>query len=145
MDKKVILITGGSGLIGREIIVDLLKNGAIALNLDIVVDDDWEEGTLHCDITDNQSILGTIGKVLMKYQKIDGLVNNAYPRTTDWGNSFENISPDSWDKNLSSQLGSYFFFCQQVLKNMKDKRNGSIVNIASIYGSLGNDFSLYEN
>ena len=42
------------------------------------------------------------------------------------------------------QMNSYFVCCQEVLKIMKKQNRGSIVNIASIYGVVGNDFTLYE-
>ena len=42
------------------------------------------------------------------------------------------------------QLNAVFYICQKVLQVMKDQKNGSIVNVGSIYGVVGNDFSLYE-
>jgi NAD(P)-dependent dehydrogenase (short-subunit alcohol dehydrogenase family) len=42
------------------------------------------------------------------------------------------------------QLNSYFVCCQKVLKVMAQQNSGTIVNIASIYGVVGNDFTLYE-
>lgn len=47
--------------------------------------------------------------------------------------------------NVDIQLNSCFYISQQVLKIMKQQNSGSIVNIASIYGVVGNDFSVYEN
>ena len=41
-------------------------------------------------------------------------------------------------------MNSVFNISQQVLKHMKSNQSGSIVNIASIYGVVGNDFTLYE-
>jgi NAD(P)-dependent dehydrogenase (short-subunit alcohol dehydrogenase family) len=41
-------------------------------------------------------------------------------------------------------MNSCFFFCQKVLEIMKGQMFGSIVNIASIYGTVGNDFTVYE-
>jgi NAD(P)-dependent dehydrogenase (short-subunit alcohol dehydrogenase family) len=71
-------------------------------------------------------------------------VNNAYPRTKDWGAKFEDIKPESWSQNVDMQMNSYFVFCQEVLKKMDLQSSGSIINIASIYGVVGNDFSVYE-
>ena len=79
------------------------------------------------------------------YGRIDGLVNLAYPRTKDWGLKFEDISLESWRTNVDMQLNSVFYICQQVLEIMKNQHSGSIVNIGSIYGVVGNDFTIYED
>lgn len=144
LNNKVIIVTGGSGLIGKALIADIRKKNGFAINADINVGTDLESGWINTDITNDFSIQDTIDKVLEKFGRIDGLVNNAYPRTSDWGTHFENIDPQSWRKNIDMQLNSYFVFCQKVLKEMAKNNNGSIVNIASIYGIVGNDFTLYE-
>jgi len=142
--NKVIIVTGGSGLIGREIVNYLTQNGATAINAEITVETDIENGTVSCDITSETSIKLCIDIVMEKYGRIDGLVNNAYPRTEDWGDTFENVTLESWRKNVDMQMNSTFFFCQKVLEIMKKQKFGSIVNIASIYGVVGNDFSIYD-
>ncbi len=144
LDQKVILVTGGSGLLGKAMGEDLHQKGAIPVNLDVDVKDDWETQTLYCDVTKDDSIRRAIQKVWERYQRIDGLVNNAYPRTSDWGKDFEQIDPDSWRQNVDWQLNAYFVFCQEVLIKMKEQGFGSIVNVASIYGVVGNDFGIYE-
>ncbi len=142
---KVIIVTGGNGLIGREIVNHLNENGAIVLNAEIGVQDDMQNGLLNCDITNSESVLEMISKVISQYQRIDGLVNNAYPRTDDWGLHFEDIPLVSWKRNVDIQLNSCFYISQQVLEIMKLQNSGSVVNIASIYGVVGNDFTVYEN
>lgn len=142
---KVIIVTGGNGLIGREIVNHLKENGAIVINAEIGVQDNMQNGLLNCDITNSESVLEMISKIMSQYQRIDGLVNNAYPRTADWGLHFEDIPLDSWKKNVDLQLNSCFYISQQVLEIMKLQKSGSVVNIASIYGIVGNDFTVYEN
>lgn len=141
---KIILVTGGSGLIGRSIMSDLIKNRAIAINLDVNVETNLDLKSINCDITNPSSIDCAIEQVLTTYERIDGLVNNAYPRTNDWGAKFEEIPFDSWQKNVDMQMNSCFYMCQKVLTTMKNQEYGSIVNIASIYGVVGNDFTIYE-
>lgn len=144
LENKVIIVTGGSGLIGREIVRDITSKGGIAINADIHVDTDLAKGTLKVDVSDELSIREAVNLVFHQWGRIDGLVNCAYPRTKDWGAFFEEIPLDSWRKNVDLQLNSCFFFCQQVLKIMAEQERGVIVNIASIYGIVGNDFTLYE-
>ena len=99
---------------------------------------------MHCDITSEESVNDLINIVIERYLKIDGLVNNAYPRTKDWGTKFEEIPLLSWKKNVDMQLNSVFLLCQKALSQMVKQQYGSIVNIGSIYGVVGNDFTIYE-
>lgn len=144
LKNKVIIVTGGSGLIGRALIENMLSKGAIAINADIDIETNLDKRQLHVDITDYESIDKAVKIVVDKFGRIDGLVNNAYPRTADWGNKFENIKLDSWKQNIDFQLNSTFSFSQIILNIMSKQGFGAIVNIASIYGVVGNDFTLYE-
>ena len=142
--KKVVLVTGGQGLLGTSILKELFDHNVIVINLDISVCDDLILRTIKCDVTSEESIENAILKVMNEYGRIDGLVNNAYPRTSDWGNKFEDIKFSSWQANVDMQMNSCFLFCQKVSEVMKEQKFGSIVNIASIYGVVGADFSVYE-
>jgi NAD(P)-dependent dehydrogenase (short-subunit alcohol dehydrogenase family) len=122
----------------------LHANGAVPINFDINVEADLENLTWTCDITNDGSIRDSVQAVINYYGRIDGLINNAYPRTSDFGSHFEDVNPDSWRKNVDWQLNSYFVMCQEVLKQMRKQKSGAVVNIASIYGVVGNDFTIYE-
>jgi NAD(P)-dependent dehydrogenase (short-subunit alcohol dehydrogenase family) len=142
--EKIIIITGGNGLLGAEMVYELRKKGAHVVNFDINQDTEIENGFVKCDITDRNSVDDALALVMSQYGRVDGLVNNAYPRTSDWGTAFEEIDLESWRLNVDMQLNSVFYLSQQVLKCMKEKRSGNIVNIASIYGVVGNDWTVYE-
>lgn len=144
LKNKVIILTGGNGLIGKPILKHLQDNGATVINADINANPDSETDNFACDVTSEKSIIELVNTVVKKHGRIDGLVNNAYPRTKDWGDKFEKVSLDSWRNNVDMQLNSVFFICQEVLKIMKRQKTGSIVNISSIYGVVGNDFTIYE-
>ncbi|MDR2951405.1 MAG: SDR family oxidoreductase [Prevotella sp.] len=145
LKDKVIIVTGGSGLIGKAILEDICKKGGLAINADINVQSDLEKKVINVDITNQESIVDAINQINKYFGKIDGLVNNAYPRTKDWGAKFEDISFTSWQENVDIQMNSTFYFCQQALAVMTNQSFGSIVNIGSIYGVVGNDFTLYED
>lgn len=144
LKDKIILVTGGSGLLGKEIINNLLTRGAVAINADINVETNFKKQTLNVDITSEESIVTAIEQVTDAYGKIDGLVNNAYPRTKDWGTKFEDITYESWKKNVDMQMNTTFLFIQKIIPALL-KTKGSIVNITSIYGVVGNDLTIYEN
>jgi NAD(P)-dependent dehydrogenase (short-subunit alcohol dehydrogenase family) len=145
LGNKIIIVTGGSGLLGVEIINEISSKGGIALNADVNVETDLDNRSVNCDVTSAVSIRNMVELVMKRYGKIDGLVNNAYPRTVDWGNKFEDVKFESWKINVDMQLNSIFILSQMVLSIMKSQNFGSIVNIASIYGNLGPDFTIYNN
>lgn len=144
LNNKVIIVTGGNGLLGREIISKISSLGAICINIDINHETSNDLSCIRCDITKPSSIDDAISLVIEKYNRIDGLVNNAYPRTKDWGLKFEQIKYESWQTNVDWQLNSYFYFTQQVANVMIKQKFGAIVNVASVYGIVGPDFTIYE-
>jgi NAD(P)-dependent dehydrogenase (short-subunit alcohol dehydrogenase family) len=144
--NKNIIITGGNGLIGKSIIEYLMACQANVINIDIA------ENTLvkctdyiKCDLTNSTQVDEAINYIFKKYINIDGLVNNAYPRTSDWGNKLEDLSLFSWTKNIEMQLNCMYYITKLVITKMKLQNSGSIINFGSIYGVIGNDFTVYEN
>jgi len=145
LKNKIIIVTGGSGLIGLATLKHLIKEGAVVINADIKPHPKKIKAEFYkMDITKKSSIQKTIKKIIKTYGAIDGLVNNAYPRTKDWGNKFELVTDESWKANVDMQMNSVFTMSQLVLAEMTKQQKGSIVNIASIYGVVGNDFTVYD-
>lgn len=144
LKDKIIIVTGGNGLLGKAILKRLKSEGAFCINFDINHETNNDLSQVYCDITNTNSIDEGLEIVLKKYKKINGLVNNAYPRTKDWGTKFEDIAYDSWKQNIDWQLNSYFYISQRVANQMSIQKEGSIVNMASIYGVVGADFTVYE-
>jgi NAD(P)-dependent dehydrogenase (short-subunit alcohol dehydrogenase family) len=142
LKDKVIVVTGGAGLLGGNIVSYLKRCNAVALSLDINTQNPLVD--YHLDITNEESVVQAIDKIIQKYGKIDGWVNNAYPRTKDWGCKFELIKFDSWRENVDMHLNGYFLCCQKILEKMKEKEMGSVINMGSIYGVVGPDFTVYE-
>jgi len=144
LENKIIIVTGGNGLLGKSIINRLLLEGAFCINFDVNHETTPDLSKIKCDITCFDSLNSAIDLVFNQYPTIDGLVNNAYPRTSDWGDKFEDIKLESWKQNVDWQLNSYFYLTQQIAIKMSLQNFGSIVNIASIYGVVGADFTIYE-
>ena len=144
LNNKIIIVVGGNGLIGREIVRDAIKKNAVVLSADIAFSTYLNAGTYHLDVTSYCEIDKMVDWVVSKYGRIDGLVNSGYPRTKDWGAFFEDIPLESWRRNVDWQLNSCFYLCQKVLEIMKKQGYGSVVNFGSIYGVVGNDFTIYE-
>jgi len=76
-----------------------------------------------------------VGNVLMEFQTIDIVVNNA-GITRD--NLILRMSEQQWDEIMHTNLKSVFNICKQVVKPMMKQRGGSIINMSSIVGMTGN-------
>ncbi|MFH1428692.1 MAG: SDR family oxidoreductase [Candidatus Margulisiibacteriota bacterium] len=155
LEGKTAVVTGGAGLIGREIVAALAQAGAKTIIVDTdqkgslaLADSLNSEGmSVDCamlDVTDLDSLENNINELAEKYGSIDIWVNNAYPRTADWGNKVEDITVSSWRKNIDMQLNSYALCSKYAAEAMKAK-GGSIINMGSIYGVVGADFNVYKN
>ena len=143
LKDKIIIVVGGSGLLGKEIINEIIQSKGIPINLDLKIDEMCF--SLKTDVTSKKSITKSFKIVLEKYKRIDGVVNTSYAKTKDWSNNYENTDVLSFNKNLEFQLSSVFFISKLALMFMKEQNFGSIVNLASIYGVIGFDRHLYEN
>lgn len=147
---KVAIVTGGAGLIGREIVKGLYEFGATVYIADTNEEiakkfiKDTKIKFIDLDITSEDSIKKGIKRVIQADKRIDILVNTAYPRTKDWGLRFEQIPFDSWKENVDNHLGGYFLCCQIMVEHMKQQGRGNIVIFASTYGIVAPDFSIYE-
>ena len=126
-------------MIGKSIIRLLIDKKNIVVNFDIVNFNFSHKNYffLKTDITNLKSVDESLQYVKNNIGPLYGLVNNAYPRTKDWGTEFDKISYDSWSKNIDFQMNSTFYIIQKCSEMMIENGNGSIVNIASIYGVLG--------
>lgn len=149
LENKVVIVAGGKGLIGREVVADFLHHGAIVVDADISCDNSQISDSHYefpLDLTSNDSIDALINFTVNKFNRIDGLVNCAYPHTKDWGHyKLEDNPFRHWEDNIKMQLNPVFYLDQQVALVMERQHSGSIVNFGSIYGIVGNDFTIYED
>ncbi len=145
LKEKVIIVTGANGQLGKEVAEYLHKEEATVIAVDITEPENNNYKYLKKDLTSSSEIDWLVNYVVKEYNRIDGLVNMAYPRTEDWGTKFEDIPLESWVKNVDMQMNSVFYICQKVLSVMKEQKFGSVVNCGSIYGVVGNDFTIYES
>ena len=138
-----LIVTGGNGLLGKEICDDIRRRGGTAINFDIDHSDNAEHNFI-CDITNPESIIAALNDAEEKFGEIHGLVNNAYPKTKDWGISLEDLTYESLRTNVEWQMNSYLYLCKAIIPFLRKSKGGAVVNMASIYGVVGNDFSIYE-
>ncbi len=141
-DKKTAVVTGGAMGIGKAISERLKKAGCDI----VIIDVDEEkassaaselEGTYHvCDVSDSEQVNETVDKIIENNGKIDILINNA-GITADA--LMMRMKENDWDRVIGINLKGVFNFMGAVLKkSMMRNKSGSIVNIASIVGIIGN-------
>ncbi|MDY0193540.1 MAG: oxidoreductase [Aliarcobacter butzleri] len=158
LKDKVVVVTGGAGLIGKEFIKAIIEQNGIAIIADIdktigkkVVKDLSEElktkniKFVKVDITSKKSLQKCIKKLDNKYARIDAIVNNAYPRNKNFGNGFFDVTYNDFCENINLNLGGYFLTSQQFAKYFKIQGYGNIINISSIYGVVAPDFDFYKD
>jgi NAD(P)-dependent dehydrogenase (short-subunit alcohol dehydrogenase family) len=147
--NKVVIVVGGAGLIGKEIVKGLSDFGAKVYIVDTnkkAAEKIKAKGVkfIYLDITSEDSIRKALSEVYNETKEIDVLINCAYPRTRDWGLKLEDVTFDSWKDNVNSHLGGYFLCSKVAADLMKKKGKGVIINFASIYGVVAPDFSIYQ-
>jgi NAD(P)-dependent dehydrogenase (short-subunit alcohol dehydrogenase family) len=144
LKNKIIVVTGGNGLIGSAFVLALRSAGATCICADINCTNDLDTHQINIDITDENAVQTSIKSIQLHFGRIDGWVNNAYPRTADWGMKMEDFPIESWRKNLDMHLTGYYICCKYALETMTEQGYGSLVNIGSIHGALAPDFTVYN-
>ena len=122
LENKVVLITGAAGIQGPEHVKAFTEAGAKVIATDIQ----------ELDVTNETSINTAVKKILADYGRIDVLINNA---------GATGKSAADWDQIIKVNLTGTYLCCQLIGGKMA---SGSIINLASIYGLVGPDWSLYE-
>lgn len=158
LKDKVVVITGGAGLIGKEFVKAVVENAGIAIIADIneefglevkdILSQELKSENIDfikLDITSKDSLVTCINYINGKYGRIDALVNNAYPRNKNYGKHFFDVEYSDFIENTGLNLGGYFIASQQFAKYFQKQGYGNIVNISSIYGVVAPKFELYNN
>lgn len=169
MDKfmipgRIVVITGGAGLMGYNHAEAVLSGGGIPVLLDISEDalvfakgrlsEKFPSGkivTYRADITDRVALETVRDELLEKYGHIDALINNAANNPKMESNAknmgaitFENFPLSMWAEDISVGLtGS--LLCSQVFgAQMARQESGVILNISSDLGVIGPDQRIYR-
>lgn len=157
MSGRVALITGGGGHIGRAICQALAENGCRLAILDRgSPGPEWQgfETSLGADVryfdVDLEDEAATRAAVLSAvdgFGRLDVLVNNAAFVASNaldgWATAFAQQDVRTWRRALEVNLTACLVICQAAAPALAASGAGSIINVGSIYGSLGPDWGLY--
>ena len=157
--NKVVVVTGGAGLLGQVFCQALVDVGAhvaiVDLNLEsaetvakrINKSDAQRVIAVGSDITSPESVTQMVTNVVKQLGRIDVLVNNAASKGSSldaFFESFEDYSLKTWREVMSVNIDGLFLVAQAVGKQMKKQGGGSIIQTSSIYGVVAPDQRIYE-
>lgn len=153
---KVIVVTGGAGLLGRAFCKAICANGGIAVVADIDIDAatgvavelvsefPGRAQPACLDIASKDSLTALISNLHQQHGHIDALVNNAYPRNGNYGRKLEQVTYEDFCENVGMHLGGYFLATQQFGVYFCEQGRGNVINMASVYGVVPPRFEIYE-
>jgi len=145
LKDKVVLVTGASKGIGKNISITLAKEGAIAVltsrNKELLLKTQKEIESLGgralampADISKEEEISNLFDKINDRFGRLDILVNNAAIMITG---RVADFSLEDYDKMMQTNLRGLFSCCQHALKFMLPQKSGYIINISSVAGFKG--------
>jgi len=158
LQGKVALVTGAAGLIGKNHCRALANAGATVICADRVASDCaalvQELGApnlaVSIDVTDELALKKVAAELIARFGKIDILVNNAAindmfenPALAAEQSKFEHYPVEMFRKSLEVNVTGVFLCSQVFGRYMAEAGSGSIINVASTYGMVGPDQSIY--
>lgn len=165
LSGKVALVTGAVGLLGKQHCRALRAAGAHVVALDVSLEAAQTFAraleqelpsparvlALAVDVTSKSSLEAARDAILKELGSIDVLINNAAindmfesPQAGAELSKFENYPLELWKKSLEVNVTGVFLCCQVLGTPMAKAGKGSIVNVASTYGLVGPDQSIYK-
>jgi len=156
---RVALITGGTGHIGKAICQSLAENGCRLAILDrgslgsegieFLSSLGVEVEYFEVDLEDEAATRGAVRNVIDRFGRLDVLANNAAFVASNaldgWATTFAKQDLTTWRRALEVNLTACMVICQEAAPALATRGVGSIINVGSIYGTLGPDWGLYED
>jgi NADP-dependent 3-hydroxy acid dehydrogenase YdfG len=146
LTNKVVVITGGGSGVGKAVAELFLKEGAkvVIAGRDAAkltaVSNELNAGaalrTVPTDVTEAEQCKALIDHATAAFGRVDILVNNA--GTNLKSRTFRELTPESWDMMIRTNLDGAFYCTNAVLPQMFERKDGVIVNVVSIAGKRAN-------
>ncbi|MFX0088053.1 MAG: SDR family oxidoreductase [Candidatus Hodarchaeota archaeon] len=154
LDYKVAVVIGGNGYLGKEFCKVLLEYEATVYCCDNNIKETADISDLkkkfpdkfkllEVDATNKKSLENLREMILKREKTIDILINTATMKGNDFYLPFEEVSLEGWNIGIQGNLTIPFLTVQTFIPIMKKQKRGSIINISSHYGVVGNDQRIY--
>ncbi|KRE79343.1 SDR family NAD(P)-dependent oxidoreductase [Arthrobacter sp. Soil763] len=121
---RAVVVTGGASGIGKAIAEAFAANGDTVA----VLDRDGGSGRIAVDVSDEASVKAAFAAARAQLGRIDILVNSAGLLTES---PLENMTLAMWNETVSVDLTGVFLCCREVVGEMRERKWGRIINIAS--------------
>jgi NAD(P)-dependent dehydrogenase (short-subunit alcohol dehydrogenase family) len=156
LDGRVVVVTGGAGILGRHFCAGFAAAGARVAVIDIDAAAAAEVAAsvggsargFACDVSAPASVDACIASVLSGFGRIDALHNNAATKSRDlraFFAPFEDYSPDTWREVMSVNVDGMFLVAKAVGRHMVERGGGgAVLQTASIYGLVAPDPRIYD-
>lgn len=153
---KVIVITGGTGILGtlyckrladagaQVVVADLDEEKCQALAIEITQQTGRRAEGIAVDLTNEQSVKIWAKEIFAKFGKVDVLINNAATKSPNFFAPLEQFPLEDWNKVMNVNVTGMFLATKEIGTIMAQSGHGNIINISSIYGSVGPDQRIYE-
>ena len=145
LNKKIALITGSARGLGKAIAQKFQEQGAVVVISDIneatlseaveALKENGEVSGIAMNVADAASVEKAVNEVFERYGRIDILVNNA-GITRD--GLLSRMEEDEFDSVIAVNLKGTFNVTKSVSQYMLKQRSGTIINISSVVGIIGN-------
>ena len=152
LKNKVVLITGGSGFFGSQIIQALIEKKAKVINIDKKKGKEKKGNIFYyqTDILNEKKLDQTYKLIIKKFKRIDVIINNAaidYKpiKKNKLQDNFSTTTLDRWNHEISVGLTGAFLVTKIFSKYMIKKKKGIILNIASDLSVVAPDQRLYKH
>ena len=146
LEQHTVIVTGAATGIGQAFAVGAAAQGANVVVADMNAADETvalvesaggKALALRVDVADDASVRAMADAALRRFGRIDGLINNAaYFREVKL-TPFEELDPAQWDRIFAVNVKGVWLCCKAVMPAMRERKSGSIVNIASVVAVAG--------
>ena len=149
LKNKIVIVVGGFGKIGFEISKGMLSAGAKVIVIDQkkIKKNKKNLYFVKFDCKNYQKFNNELLKIKKKFGMPTIYVNASYPATNNWASStFEGVSVDILKENIDLHLNSFAYMAKTFADLLKSsERDGSIIQISSIYGTVAQNMNIYKN